>query len=75
MLPDWSKWGICSLKIEGRERSPAYTRQVTRVGRQAIDSVMKEADAFKTQVSWNKQLAQLSEGSQTTLGAYERSWQ
>ncbi len=75
LLPELYKLGICSLKIEGRQRSPAYTRQVTRVWRQAIDSVIENADGFKTQESWNKQLAQLSEGSQTTLGAYERSWQ
>lgn len=75
LLPKLYKLGVCSLKIEGRQRSPAYTRQVTRVWRQAIDSVMKNPDTFHTQDSWNKQLAQLSEGSQTTLGAYARQWQ
>ena len=75
LLPKLYDMGICSLKIEGRQRSPAYTRQVTRVWRQAIDSVMRNPTNFKCEQSWNKKLSELSEGSQTTLGAYERTWQ
>lgn len=75
LLPKLHDLGICSLKIEGRQRSPAYTRQVTRVWRQAIDSVMRNPSGFKEEQSWQQQLIMLSEGSQTTLGAYERNWQ
>ena len=75
LLPKLHDLGICSLKIEGRQRSPAYTRQVTRVWRQAIDSVMRNPSGFKEEQSWQQQLSMLSEGSQTTLGAYERNWQ
>ena len=75
LLPKLHELGICSLKIEGRQRSPAYTRQVTRVWRQAIDVVMARPSDFQQQASWASQLSQLSEGSQTTLGAYERNWQ
>lgn len=75
LLPKLKELGICSLKIEGRQRSPAYTRQVTRVWRQAIDSVMQNPTGFKQESSWQQQLSSLSEGSQTTLGAYERNWQ
>lgn len=75
LLPKLHELGICSLKIEGRQRSPAYTRQVTRVWRQAIDTVMKNPSGFIEDSSWQKQLSMLSEGSQTTLGAYERNWQ
>lgn len=74
LLPKLHDLGICSLKIEGRQRSPAYTRQVTRVWRQAIDSVMRNPSGFKEEQSWQQQLSMLSEGSQTTLGAYERNW-
>lgn len=75
LLPQLYELGICSLKIEGRQRSPAYTRQVTRVWREAIDTVMKNPNKFIQQKNWQNQLRQLSEGSQTTLGAYERNWQ
>lgn len=75
LLPKLHDLGICSLKIEGRQRSPAYTRQVTQVWRQAIDAVVKNPDHFQQQHKWHQQLSLLSEGSQTTLGAYERNWQ
>ncbi|WP_396587343.1 peptidase U32 family protein [Bermanella sp. R86510] len=75
LLPDLYKLGISSLKIEGRQRSPAYTRDVTRVWRQAIDEVQKNKGNFSAHESWKETLANLSEGSQTTLGAYERNWQ
>lgn len=75
LLPQLYQLGICSLKIEGRQRSPAYTRQVTQVWRQAIDTVMKRPNQFIEEEKWKNKLSQLSEGSQTTLGAYERNWQ
>ena len=75
LLPKLYSIGIRALKIEGRQRSPAYTRQVTQTWRQAIDSVKKDPDQFLVQPQWNSCLSQLSEGAQTTLGAYERTWQ
>lgn len=75
LLPKLHDIGVCSLKIEGRQRSPAYTRQVTQVWRQAIDSCIANPEAFKQLPEWRRQLGNLSEGSQTTLGAYERNWQ
>jgi len=47
---------------------------LTRVWRQAIDTLLKNPDAFSVQAQWDQVLASLSEGSQTTLGAYHRSW-
>ncbi len=75
LLPALKEIGIAALKIEGRQRSPAYTRQVTQVWRQAIDSVQRNAQGFAVQPQWQRALSQLSEGAQTTLGAYERTWQ
>jgi len=75
LLPQLYELGVCSLKIEGRQRSPAYTRQVTQVWRQAIDAVKANPNTFKEAAAWQSQLSQLSEGSQTTLGAYARNWQ
>jgi O2-independent ubiquinone biosynthesis protein UbiU len=74
LLPELHREGIRSLKIEGRQRSPAYVASLTRVWRQAIDTLLKNPDAFRVQTQWDQVLASLSEGSQTTLGAYHRSW-
>ncbi|KPN77756.1 U32 family peptidase [Shewanella sp. LC6] len=75
LLPELAKAGIVSLKIEGRQRSPAYVEQVTKVWRQAIDTYLHQPDKFQTQAHWEQALAKVSEGQITTLGAYERDWQ
>jgi putative protease len=75
LLPKLAAAGIVSFKIEGRQRSPAYVQQITQTWRQAIDSYQANPDNFSIAEQWHKTLASLSEGSQTTLGAYHRSWQ
>ncbi len=75
LLPELAKANIVSLKIEGRQRSPAYVEQVTKVWRQAIDTYLHNPDAYHTKEQWNQALAKVSEGQITTLGAYERKWQ
>jgi collagenase-like PrtC family protease len=74
LLPDMLKMGISAIKIEGRQRSPAYVAQVTRVWRQAIDAVKKNAAAFTPAPAWMAELSKLSEGQGHTLGAYHRPW-
>ncbi len=74
LLPELHREGIKSLKIEGRQRSPAYVASLTRVWRLAIDSLLADPAAFSVQPAWDQVLASLSEGSQTTLGAYHRAW-
>jgi putative protease len=75
LLPELLGAGVKAIKIEGRQRSPAYVRQVTRVWRQAIDSCLGNPDAFKPRPEWMQALGAVSEGQQTTLGAYHRTWQ
>ncbi|MBO3276262.1 ubiquinone anaerobic biosynthesis protein UbiU [Pseudomonas schmalbachii] len=75
LLPQLAEIGIAAVKIEGRQRSPAYVQQVTRVWRQALDAVQRSPQNFVVQPAWQTTLANLSEGHQTTLGAYHRSWQ
>ncbi|MDN2663206.1 peptidase U32 family protein [Psychromonas sp. 14N.309.X.WAT.B.A12] len=75
LLPDLIEMGISSVKIEGRQRSPAYVEQITRVWRAAIDSYMQSPAQYQVKPQWDQQLENLSEGNQTTLGAYHRSWQ
>ncbi|WP_105169731.1 ubiquinone anaerobic biosynthesis protein UbiU [Pseudoalteromonas sp. T1lg23B] len=74
LLPELLKMNIASVKIEGRQRSPAYVAQVTKVWRQAIDAAKHSAQDFDVKPAWNETLAGLSEGQQTTLGAYHRKW-
>ncbi|MAY15840.1 MULTISPECIES: ubiquinone anaerobic biosynthesis protein UbiU [Oceanospirillaceae] len=74
LLPELFNEGIASLKIEGRQRSPAYVEKITRVWRQAIDAVQEDPQRFRVKDEWNQVLNSLSEGSQTTLGAYHRKW-
>jgi O2-independent ubiquinone biosynthesis protein UbiU len=75
VLPELYQMGISALKVEGRQRSPAYVAEVTRILREALDSVIKDSKHFTVQQRWQEGLADLSEGSQTTLGAYHQPWQ
>ena len=74
LLPEMIKIGISAVKIEGRQRSPAYVAQVTRSWRRAIDDAINSPENFKIRPESMSQLEKLSEGQQHTLGAYYRSW-
>lgn len=75
LIPQLHKAGISAVKIEGRQRSPAYVAEVVKIWRQALDSYQANPEGFAPQAQWMNSLARLSEGSQTTLGAYSRPWQ
>jgi putative protease len=75
ILPDLLKIGVAAIKIEGRQRSPAYVAKVTQVMRAAIDSCVRDPENFVPDQAWLSQLTSVSEGVQTTLGAYQRAWQ
>lgn len=75
MIPQLAASGIKALKIEGRQRSPAYVAQVVSVWRQALDAYYRDPDTFRVEPGWTQSLQKVSEGSQTTLGAYSRPWQ
>jgi putative protease len=66
--------GIRAIKIEGRQRSPAYVTQVTKVWRQAIDLAKRDPAHFAVAPSWMAELNKISEGQSATLGAYNRPW-
>jgi putative protease len=74
-LPKLRKIGVSAVKVEGRQRSPAYVAQVTAVMRAAIDHCMQHPEDYQPMDQWMKTLGDVSEGSQTTLGAYHRPWQ
>jgi putative protease len=75
LLPRLRAAGVSAVKIEGRQRSPAYVGTVTRIWRQAIDRLEADPHGFATEPAWQHELARLSEGSQVTLGPYQRAWQ
>jgi len=74
LLPELARVGVRAIKIEGRQRSPAYVAQVTRVWRAAIDRVLTDSANFTVQAAWMAELDKVSEGRSHTLGAYYRPW-
>jgi putative protease len=75
ILPRLREIGVSAIKVEGRQRSPAYVAQVTAVMRAAIDECLSNPDDYQPMRKWMRELDSVSEGSQTTLGAYHRPWQ
>jgi len=71
---DLVRAGVRAIKIEGRQRSPAYVAQVTRVWRRALDACLRDCDGYRVDGGWMEALAGLSEGQSSTLGAYDRPW-
>ena len=75
LLPELQTIGIEAIKIEGRQRSPAYVAGVTQVWRAALSNCQRDPDNYRPRETWLAELARVSEGSQTTLGAWHRPWQ
>ena len=75
ILPQLWQSGVAAIKVEGRQRSPAYVAQVTRVLRQAMDACMQDPDHYTPRADWITQLDKMAEGRQHTLGALHRPWQ
>lgn len=74
VLPQLIGMGVASIKVEGRQRSPAYAAQVTRALRAALDAAGREGAQFAVRPAWRQALDKVSEGQQQTLGAYSRPW-
>ena len=74
LLPRFLEIGVAGVKIEGRQRSPAYVTQVTRVWREAIDAAKAQGEQYVPRAQWMAALDRHAEGSQHTLGAFYRPW-
>ncbi len=74
ILPDIVRIGVSAIKVEGRQRSPAYVAQVTRTLRAALDEFARVREGFQVKPLWQAELSKVSEGVQATLGAYNRPW-
>lgn len=68
LLPALRDAGVTALKIEGRQRSRAYTERVVGGFRDALAALAagREIDTAA--------LADLTEGQATTTGAYRKTW-
>jgi len=75
ILGELVRAGVAGVKIEGRQRSPAYVARVTRVMREALDAARADPDGFRPRPEWIAALDHCSEGRSHTLGAYQRPWQ
>ncbi|MBT5185854.1 MAG: U32 family peptidase, partial [Kordiimonadaceae bacterium] len=67
ILSELIEAGVSALKIEGRQRSKAYVREVVQNFRQAIDAA-NLGERFLIDMN------NLSEGGQNTTGAYDKKW-
>ncbi|HJV82772.1 MULTISPECIES: peptidase U32 family protein [Oxalobacteraceae] len=74
LLPQLLAMGVRAIKIEGRQRSPAYVAQVTKVWREAIDNCRDHAQRYSVKPAWMSELNKVAEGQQHTLGAYHKPW-
>ncbi|MCC6535387.1 MAG: U32 family peptidase [Burkholderiales bacterium] len=74
LLPQLQRIGVAAIKIEGRQRGPAYVAAVTRVFRQAMDACERDPGHFRVAGEWRVPLDRCSEGQQVTLGPYDRPW-
>jgi len=74
MLPQIIAMGVSAIKVEGRQRSPAYVAQVTQALREAVDAAADAGTRFNVQPAWQQALGKVAEGQQQTLGAYSRPW-
>ncbi|HKY02716.1 MAG TPA: peptidase U32 family protein [Burkholderiales bacterium] len=74
LLPDLMRIGVAAIKIEGRQRSPAYVGSVTRAWRAAVDDCAAGPEDFKPRREWTDALSSVAEAQQVTFGAYHREW-
>ncbi len=68
LIPALARAGVTALKIEGRQRSRAYVKEVVRSFRAAVEAVAAGRPVPAGQ------LARLSEGQAATTGAYAKTW-
>jgi collagenase-like PrtC family protease len=75
ILPELLAAGVRAIKVEGRQRGPAYVAQVTRALRTSLDACLAGQAPYREPLSAARTLVRLAEGGCHTLGAYERPWQ
>ncbi|MBO6159287.1 MAG: U32 family peptidase [Firmicutes bacterium] len=69
-LPELIKAGVCSLKIEGRMKTPLYVAMVCRAYRQALDDLKKDPALYEAGKPLYKQMLSLVSHRDYTTGFY-----
>ncbi len=69
-IPELVETGVCSLKIEGRMKTPYYVASVLRVYREALDQYLALGDQYEYKNEWLEELEKTSHRGFTT-GFYE----
>ena len=67
IIPELIEAGVSALKIEGRQRSKAYVREVVQNFRKSLDAASRGERLVM-------EMDNLSEGGQNTTGAYNKKW-
>lgn len=67
IIPDLMEAGVTAFKIEGRQRSKAYIKNVVENFRKSVDAAYKGERLIIP-------MENLSEGGENTTGAYKKSW-
>lgn len=75
ILPELQQAGVAAVKVEGRQRSPAYVAEATRVMRAALDQAAADPEGYVPDPALAARLDRLAEGRTHTLGALQRRWQ
>ncbi|MFC4313901.1 peptidase U32 family protein [Steroidobacter flavus] len=75
VLPRLVASGVRAIKVEGRQRSPAYVAHVTGLLRRALDGCLATGEDWVAPRNITAALDHLAEGRTHTLGAYHRPWQ
>lgn len=74
MLPDIFAAGVKGLKIEGRQRSKHYVREVVSTWRAAVDACAEDPVGYTVRPEWMASMDATSEGGAHTAGAYVDEW-
>lgn len=73
ILPDIIEAGVCSLKIEGRMKSPRYTAGVVSIYRKYVDHYLKHGrKGYRVEPDDRKMLLELFDRGGFTDGYYQR---
>lgn len=72
IVPQLIEAGVRAFKIEGRQRTKTYVRDMTNVLRQAIDSYYASPSRYSVRNEWTDATVATFEGTRETLGSYLR---
>lgn len=73
LLPDILEAGVCSLKIEGRMKSPRYTAGVVSIYRKYVDSFLSHGrEGYRVDPADKRMLLELFDRGGFTQGYYRR---